>query len=182
MIKIGKTICKVASDTIRICEAEMDGEQCYCIEHITEPVDRDIFSYEEKVIGAIMDRIKVTGIGYWNGFRFKGSKEKRIHGCSLRIFLFGTYNGVDPNSLRNVKIACDTINGITDLRRGRIRWMGGINTKGIDIVERPGHPDEKYIVVEYRGSVEVVEYSDAMYSILTNRSLCGFRRSNKRCC
>lgn len=172
-------IYKNGSGTIELYDAMYKGKSCYCMEHVPTG-DKYIFSHEKMILDKVMERISNTGIVYEHGFQMK--KKDDISMCSLPIFLYCVYDNTDPNSMRGARMQWNKTDGVNDLRRGSLVHLGGIVESRVDIVERPGHSGEKYMMVNAKNYHELSDYDPDLYNLLISGKYTGisYNRQWKR--
>ncbi len=181
-----KLVYQSKLDTIRFYEMNYSGESCYCILHT--PSD-SIFAFEhDKIIlkcltnKAKQNRIAVNQMK--NGrYTVEVTKGKRGHCISLRQFLYAKYNSLPLEKVRGARIGMLDESAIAssmyDFRKCNLYMMRNQSGK-ISIECRPMNPDERYIVIRDKGRIEIQEYSEELYNILTGVVSVWYDETTKR--
>ena len=149
-----------------------------------------MISHEKEIIKAVIQKMNKAPLvctkSHGKDFLKFGNTKNKSRSLSLRRFVFAKYNGYSLAQVRGFRIRLHDESlllqkNILDIRRENLFNEGDINTDGIEIIERPDHPNEKYIFIQKRTQFSILEYDPELYEFLTNRNNCGIQpgRTNR---
>lgn len=177
----------ISQSRSNIClySATYDGMPCYCITH-PQTGHKAIFSYDDSVLEAVTQRLSLSGIvcdkkKHGAGYVLKFRETTADRSISLRLYLYAQYHNLSLDDVRGHKIEMRSLESlpddISDLRKENLYDAGGQIPENIDVVARPDHPDEKYIVISNGGLIGIQDYSDDLCELLQTKSLCDVRKT-----
>lgn len=167
-------------NNIRLYNADYDDVPCYCISHQLTGY-KAIFSHDDSVLDAVIQRLSRSAIAYDRkntgaGSVFKFRRTEADRSISLRLYLYAQYHNLSLDNVTGHKIEMRNFeslpDNISDFRKENLYDAGGQRPENINVLERPDHPDEKYIVISCEGRIEIQDYSDDLFELLQTKSLC----------
>lgn len=159
---------------INLYDAVIDGEPCYCIGH-EHKGDGIIFEYEEEILQEIINKASEVGIAY--DTQRVGCHFKFRDGVGLKSFLYARYHNLNPREIRWVYIVGELENGFCDCRRSKLCRKNN-NDFCIEVLQNPHRTEEEYIVISIGDRTEVMDYSEDLYTLLTE--LCYVRNMSDK--
>ena len=145
-----------------------------------------MISHEEEIIKAVIQKMNKAPLvctkSHGKDFLKFGNTKNKSRSLSLRRFVFAKYNGYSLAQVRRFRIRLHDESlflqdNILDIRRENLFNEGDTNTAGIEIIERPDHPNEKYLAIQKEAQLSIQEYNPELYEFLTNRSICNIQPS-----
>ena len=173
-------IYTTANNTIIIYETVYDNELCFCIEHVKSE-HKEIVNYDEALLKSIIDKMEITGALVCDRKRherrlLKFTEKNGQNSVSLRKYVYAYYHNIPVDKLDYKRIdlvdsSCYSDN-LMDLREKNLFVPRESGEKWVEIINRPNNPREKYILTYRNGHINIQDYSEKLYSMLVDRSIC----------
>ncbi len=174
----------------RVDEVLYYGESCYCIQH--KPTHTVLlFDYDDRLCERIVNKIMRTKGGIMvrrkenDGYKFQFNGKGRERSVSIPLYLYTYYENIQL-SRKMRRSVISTFNsskeaeGIYDFRSYNL-YKAASQIDGVKIIERPNHPDEKYILTVFDGRAAIQDFSIELYELFTNERLYLWNdKENKR--
>ena len=173
-------IYTTANNTIIIYETVYDNELCFCIEHVKSE-HKEIVNYDEALLKSIIYKMEITGALVCDRKRherrlLKFTEKNGQNSVLLRKYVYAYYHNIPVDKLDYKRIdlvdsSCYSDN-LMDLREKNLFAPRESGEKWVEIINRPNNPREKYILTYRNGHINIQDYSEKLYSMLVDRSIC----------